>query len=307
MVFLIKMKISRENLKTFTWGSLALSFIIFLALVSKNKADKLKNEQVPSPTLIKYEVFCSSYREQYRFDEFPINNIYSGAIAPINLASNPKANTFRTRLSEDTKEKGVNFAGHYSVTTIGCGSTCQMLFLVDAKNGKVYNPPLLVDGELAIERDSNLLVINPANFMRSECVLSNPIAYEPNIATKYYVWENNVLYEITNSAEKSDIKHYEKISEYYVGDIYYTAVLVDIVDAVYQFRGVNGQVMVRDIKAGDLKVRIPFYVKKWLNEDDQEKFARYIEINKDTIFLIRGEFSKDGELIIHEIMSNDNL
>lgn len=44
---------------------------------------------------------------------------------------------FRTRLREAAREKP-NFAGRYILTTWGCGTSCLMGAVIDAKTGRVY-------------------------------------------------------------------------------------------------------------------------------------------------------------------------
>lgn len=52
------------------------------------------------------------------------------------LASNPGAHGFRTRIRQSDK-KPVNFAGVFTVLRIGCGTSCAFLILVDRRDGKI--------------------------------------------------------------------------------------------------------------------------------------------------------------------------
>jgi len=60
----------------------------------------------------------------------------------VNLKSHKNANMFRTNLRNAAKE-GVNFAGHYILTTWGCGTNCSQSAVIDARNGKVFFPDQL--------------------------------------------------------------------------------------------------------------------------------------------------------------------
>ncbi|HEV7373834.1 MAG TPA: hypothetical protein VGN95_03900 [Pyrinomonadaceae bacterium] len=60
----------------------------------------------------------------------------------VNLKSHKNANMFRTNLRTAAKE-GVNFAGHYILTTWGCGTNCSESAIIDARNGKVFFPRVL--------------------------------------------------------------------------------------------------------------------------------------------------------------------
>lgn len=95
---------------------------------------------------------------------------------------------FRTRLRQNAKE-GVNFAGHYTLATWGCGSDCHSLAIIDAKTGTVYFSPLIsfVGGQLFQEEDrlqfrknSRLLVVAGAKD-------------DEEIGKFYYEWKSNRL------------------------------------------------------------------------------------------------------------------
>lgn len=57
----------------------------------------------------------------------------------VNLKSHKEANRFRTNLRNAVKE-GVNFAGHFILTTWGCGTNCSVGAIIDARDGKVFFP-----------------------------------------------------------------------------------------------------------------------------------------------------------------------
>jgi hypothetical protein len=59
--------------------------------------------------------------------------------ARVNLKSHKNASLFRTNLRNAAKE-GVNFAGHYILTTWGCGTNCSQSAIIDARNGRVFFP-----------------------------------------------------------------------------------------------------------------------------------------------------------------------
>src|SRR5215210_6245449 len=89
----------------------------------------------------------------------------------VNLKSHKNANMFRTNLRNAAKE-GVNFAGHYILTTWGCGTNCSQSAIIDARNGRVFFPRVLEgagfgfcelpdDTEPIISQaDSRLLILN---------------------------------------------------------------------------------------------------------------------------------------------------
>ncbi len=70
-----------------------------------------------------------------QFKDFPASEAYTGKNAPLVLTREDRM--FRTRLREAAREKP-NFAGHYILTAWGCGTSCLMGAVIDAKTGKVY-------------------------------------------------------------------------------------------------------------------------------------------------------------------------
>jgi len=74
-----------------------------------------------------------------QFNDFPVS-VWSGKVAAPNLKSHPMARKFRTMLREQVKDEGINFAGHYTLASAGCGTGCSITGIVDARTGSVYFP-----------------------------------------------------------------------------------------------------------------------------------------------------------------------
>jgi hypothetical protein len=70
------------------------------------------------------------------FKDYPVSEAYTGTNAPLVLKRGDDK-MFRTRLREASREKP-NFAGHYILTAWGCGTSCLMGAVIDAKTGRVY-------------------------------------------------------------------------------------------------------------------------------------------------------------------------
>ena len=122
-----------------------------------------------------------------QFQQFSVSRIYRGTPAAVNLNSNPDARRFRTALRDGAK-KGPNFAGHYTVVSLGCGTACQSLAIVDAKTGAVYMTGVTADVGAKFQINSQLLVVNPPeNITRAD---------PPSVTPRYYVWQNNRLRQI---------------------------------------------------------------------------------------------------------------
>jgi hypothetical protein len=68
--------------------------------------------------------------------------VYKGPIAKPDFTNSPReARLFRTAIREGLRG-GVNFAGHYTIIMIGCGAGCRLVFLADARSGRITSFPL---------------------------------------------------------------------------------------------------------------------------------------------------------------------
>ena len=136
-----------------------------------------------------------SASELPRFEEYPADSQYSGVLKRVDLGSHPDARMFRTRLRYN-EGKPPNFAGRYIVTLWGCGSSCQVVALIDAKSGKVSFPLEESASSGVCQRsDSRLLVVNP--------VMAEDVGeYVPEWQkTGYYEWDGTALKLIAESQD----------------------------------------------------------------------------------------------------------
>src|SRR5690349_17331640 len=74
-----------------------------------------------------------------KFSDYPASARGSVARPKLDLASNPIARTYRTRLRNAIAE-GSNYAGHYTVALWGCGTSCVMFAVVNLESGRVVTP-----------------------------------------------------------------------------------------------------------------------------------------------------------------------
>lgn len=122
--------------------------------------------------------------------KYPAGAPFKGKPAAVNLASHKDARMFRTRLRE-AAPKGPNFAGHMTVVTWGCGTSCQAVALIDARNGRVYFGPTASLG-VKHRLDSRLLAVNPPEEVKK--AYGDP---PPDWGTpEYYVWNGSRLAKI---------------------------------------------------------------------------------------------------------------
>jgi hypothetical protein len=97
---------------------------------------------------------------------------YAESSNPLKPGAKPKLRAtqdreFKTRIAE-ASEQSVNFAGHYVLSSFGCGAGCVMSFALDKNSGKISWLPFTVccwdDVEagaqpLTFRKDSRLVVV----------------------------------------------------------------------------------------------------------------------------------------------------
>jgi len=72
-------------------------------------------------------------RDAPRFEQFPVTEKFSGKpAAPVLRTANDRG--FRTMIRNGAAE-GPNFAGHLTIARWGCGSSCWMIAVIDARTG----------------------------------------------------------------------------------------------------------------------------------------------------------------------------
>ncbi|WP_338732055.1 hypothetical protein [Mangrovimonas cancribranchiae] len=77
------------------------------------------------------------YHPKISFKDFPAE-VFKGQLADPDFSTNPNAKSFITRIKNECAN-GINFAGHYTLVTWGCGSPCQSGVLVDRKTGRIFS------------------------------------------------------------------------------------------------------------------------------------------------------------------------
>ncbi len=116
---------------------------------------------------------------------------FSGNATFVDLESHPDARTFQSALARAIGTRP-DFAGAYTLVQIGCGTSCQAIALVDARDGAVFFGPTAEAG-LDYRADSRLIVVNPLQNLRD--------AYGDEIplwaATRFYVFDGTGFREIS--------------------------------------------------------------------------------------------------------------
>ncbi|MES2129166.1 MAG: hypothetical protein V4463_18010 [Pseudomonadota bacterium] len=99
------------------------------------------------------------------FGTFPVHEGFEGPVHPVRLLSK-QDKEFQTALA-DAASRSANFAGHYVLTTIGCGASCVLVAAIDATSGRVawlpfnlccWDPALTAP--VLFRLDSDLIIVH---------------------------------------------------------------------------------------------------------------------------------------------------
>ena len=71
-----------------------------------------------------------------KFTDYPVSETFARKNARVVLTQNDRV--YQTRLREVARDQRPNFAGHYILTIWGCGTSCVMGAVIDAKTGRVH-------------------------------------------------------------------------------------------------------------------------------------------------------------------------
>lgn len=81
-------------------------------------------------------------KDTHRFADYPAKTpLRASPAMPAFSGEDAWAKLFRTRI-QDAVQAGPNFAGHYSVIKLGCGTGCLVALLIDLEDGDILEMPL---------------------------------------------------------------------------------------------------------------------------------------------------------------------
>ena len=125
-----------------------------------------------------YQRYRITTEEYENSGNYNVKNMFRGKLAPADEASHSDAHTYKSALREGMAQ-GVNFAGKYTVVTIGCGTACQQHFIVDRENGKIVEKIQWSSGA-RFSVNSRIFILNPpdSTINYNECQDCTPQAFE---------------------------------------------------------------------------------------------------------------------------------
>lgn len=123
----------------------------------------------------RYRITVEEYQNSGQYN---IGDMYRGRLAPLDVSSHSDARTYRSAISNALQDE-VNFAGKYTVVTVGCGTSCQLHFVVDRESGKVLDK-LQGSTGASFAPNSRLFILNAPDsaINYAECQDCEPQAYE---------------------------------------------------------------------------------------------------------------------------------
>lgn len=102
-----------------------------------------------------------------QFSSFSDIGGYEATAVKIDLSNFPKLSKFESKLSSEIAA-GPNFAGHYFVGFVPCGSPCQGNVLIDLNTGTVTDTLTTCYG-MEYQLDSRLFIANPGYPNEKSC------------------------------------------------------------------------------------------------------------------------------------------
>jgi hypothetical protein len=136
---------------------------------------------------------------QETFTKHPAEEELSGPPAEVDLDSSRYARAFRTKLREEVAAKGVNFAGAYSLVSVGMTGWGDNWYIVDRRTGAVTLFPYYA-AALDFRESSNLLVMNPKHAIREllheqdvDCHFLNHRHELTSLRSFYFLWKDGQL------------------------------------------------------------------------------------------------------------------
>ena len=126
----------------------------------KNLKKSANDETYFKDTLFKFEA-------KYTFSSTKVPLYTKKAAAP-DFKNNPFApdKEYTDFITEGCNKNGINFGGHYTIINKGCGTMCELLFIVDRISGKIFTGTKPGDGRYGFlfQKNSNLLIANSNSF-----------------------------------------------------------------------------------------------------------------------------------------------
>ena len=108
-------------------------------------------------------------RDTILFGKFKADTGVTIKKAPLDFSTYPEAKAFITRIKEGYEASPPSFAGFYTTVTFGCGAGCIMGFMIDDRNGAIYDLPLGEENMCVWSLDRSVYQYNSRLYIAAIC------------------------------------------------------------------------------------------------------------------------------------------
>jgi hypothetical protein len=119
------------------------------------------------------------------FERYYVDAAKVTQYAPVDWTSYPETKDFKTRILEAYQTNEISFAGYYVVSIFGCGAGCIMGFMIDVRDGKIYDLPLGEENSCLFAEDRAMGNLKSRLFIAGVC-RENP--EDQKVYYKAYLW-----------------------------------------------------------------------------------------------------------------------
>ena len=126
------------------------------------------------------------------FADYPATVAPDPLVEHVDMSSHPDASLFESALNAAVGQPA-DFAGVYRVVTVGCGTSCQAVVIVDASNGQVHTGPTAELG-ISYQVDSRLIAVNPIERVTTAFAEGEIPAWA---ASRWFVFDGTTFHALT--------------------------------------------------------------------------------------------------------------
>jgi hypothetical protein len=195
---------------------LLLGIIVFSckkekAPTSKNVDISIQNDTVKTAITEKKTDSVSSVQQTEKeeettdlypvnFKKFPADDFTLTKKATLDFSSNEGAKYFKTRITEAYASDRIDFASYYISVIFGCGASCIAGFIIDVRDGKIYDLPLGEENSCLFAEDRALFKPQSRLFISGVCKESPE---DEKIYNNAFVWNED--HKIFEKADEKDL------------------------------------------------------------------------------------------------------
>jgi hypothetical protein len=178
------------------FGTVLIGLVALQIFTSRVSHDEVTIDIPLSKCQLYYRDVFFNAKEYATFEDYPVTTTYTGPVATLDEESHAVAKRFYS-YHVVALDKGVTFAGKYTISDWAYTGVGQMFAVIDVETGDVYPFPYLVDWEFDFRPNSNLIVINPKDSVPAfdkldgTADVSCDVKWFDDMKTYYFVFEDN--------------------------------------------------------------------------------------------------------------------